>query len=35
MREYLQTFVPANESLSAVQDTPFFARNFAPSLAGM
>lgn len=35
MQEYLQTFVPANESLSAVQDTPFFGQKFAPSLAGM
>ncbi len=32
MREYLQTFVPENESLSAVQATPFFASRFAPSL---
>ncbi|MFH1530570.1 MAG: hypothetical protein ABIK09_07535 [Pseudomonadota bacterium] len=35
MREYLRTFVPANESLSAVQNTPFFAQNFAHSIAGM
>ena len=35
MQEYLRTFVPANESLSAVQATPFFAQHFAPSLAGM
>ena len=35
MQEYLRTFVPANESLSAVQDTPFFDQQFAPSLAGM
>jgi len=35
MREYLRIFVPGNESLSAVQATPFFAHNFAPSLAGM
>ena len=35
MEEYLRTFVPANESLSAVQETPFFTRQFAPSLAEM
>ncbi len=35
MREYLRTFVPNNESLSAVQETPFFDQKFAPSLAGM
>lgn len=32
MREYLHTFVPENESLSAVQATPFFTRRFAPAL---
>jgi len=35
MRAYMRIFVPGNESLSAVQATPFFAKNFAPSLAGM
>jgi hypothetical protein len=32
MREYLRTYVPASDSLSAVQATPFFSSRFAPSL---
>ena len=32
MREYLKIFVPQDESLTAVQNTPFFQQNLAASL---
>ncbi len=32
LQEYLETYVPADESFSAVQATPFFSKNLASSM---